>query len=586
MNKKINIFLSMFLFAAVKICAGEFDYTNLVASSRKKRTSISQLYEKVVGDYRQGILINNQLQNNGASKNDGDIRLRPMTEEEKLFVGISKIIDVTFEELSKEDTGPFVLEAPEEKDSESPLSQKAYEELRLLNPNGKGFLYSLKPVTRAGRAAMLRYLIDNNVSGDDIKAKQELQEQFMKNPDFKSSMASHITKISGKLEKRIVDAFIMCTKNPKFDSSDTVDVIDCIQQYVDIIHAMHLFMKDKKFENKKILFLKHLDIDSNEVFKKYVSLLEEYYKEKNSWQISYPKAKALENFLRSGKLFKHVLFPAMTAYGVCDLFLTTTNLFSPGAQNSQYSYAKILASDVPCIKALNVAHPNFQKPIPVNFEFKRENDVVGVVTTGQNGSGKSFGFKQILANLAVAQAYGFARGELEFAPFDAIDLHANISDSDDASKYTNEVESFKNLVDRVKRLPKDKKSIVLFDEAFVSTGSREAFELLATTARFLMQNKNVLALYVTHSQELAHIPELKPWRTKVEKNIDGTYTSLYTLEPGVSKENNAYFAMYRAVGPVFKQLLDQHYAKKGNNLKDAVSVNNDDQSVNVAAAAA
>lgn len=580
MYKRNNIFLLILALPFIKVLGEEFDYTNLVQSQRKKQTSVSKLYQKAIGDYRQGI-INNSLQKGTSQKNDEDIRLRPMTNEERLFIGIAKIVDLTFEELEKEDTGGLVLEAQEEKDIESPLSQKAYEELRFLNANGRGFLYSLKPVTHAGRATMLRYVVDPNITKGNIEAKQLLQKEFMGNSDFKSAMASYILK-SSKFEKKIVDAFL-CTKNSQYDPTNIVDSINLIKEYAEIINGMHLLIKDKKFENEKILFLKHLDIYSNDLFKKFLLILEEYYKEKSSWaQISYPKAKALENFLKNGKLFTQVLFPAMTACGVCDLFLTTTTLFAPGGQNSQYNYAKVVLSNVPSIKALNIAHPNFQKPIPVNFEFSRTNELVGVVTTGQNGSGKSFGFKQILANLAFAQAYGLVRGEFEFTPFHAIDVHANISDSDDASKYTNEVDSFKNLVDRIKKLPKDKKSVVLFDEAFVSTGSREAFELLATTARFLKQNQNALAFYVTHSQELAHIPELEPWRTKVEKNIDGTYTSLYTLEKGVSQENNAYFAMYRAVGPVFKQLLDKHYAKKDSDLGDTVSSKdtNTNQSVN------
>ena len=58
MNKRINIFLSILFFVSIKILGSEFDYTNLVASSRKKKSSISQLYEKVIGDYRQGIINN------------------------------------------------------------------------------------------------------------------------------------------------------------------------------------------------------------------------------------------------------------------------------------------------------------------------------------------------------------------------------------------------------------------------------------------------------------------------------------------------------------------------------------------------
>jgi len=573
MNRKKQLLILVPFFAQVILASSDFRPGG--------DTTLKKIYQVALDNYQKGL----QTQEAELKKSKRSKSVDFYNSADPLLCDVGGVIFSVFQELDDEDKDKDKnndLEPEDTVDKEGLYNEHTLQNLGLVRPTGRGFVYQMKVTTYSGKAVLLRFLIDKN---SHVQAKQAFTKHITTSSPFKNVLEKAITEIHNQnLEKTIIE-FNKVTSKQNFTYSEIEGYLPRILQYCNILDSVQQEGSLSKFANvsgKELLFLKYFEIINTKDYADFKALIYKANKEEHRFAafMNSDCRQALLNFLKKGDFIDKLLLPSLAALGVVDVFLTVAKVFNPGLDNSQYNYAHVIKvnddESLSSVKATNFTHPNLPNPIENSFNFERSESSLGASITGMNGSGKSIAMKALLLNIILGQTLGIVRAkEFLFTPYHYIGLHANVSDTDERSRFSNELKLIEEFLKHANS-PLKGRLLLLFDEPFSSTNANDAYQILFAYIQFLSKYQQVSAHFITHIQKIVEMSQLKPWGSAVTQNPDGTYNKKYYLVPSSSLCTNAIIEMFKVCGPVFQQIYEKQFGKIIQKPLDTIQTQSED----------
>ena len=177
-----------------------------------------------------------------------------------------------------------------------------------------------------------------------------------------------------------------------------------------------------------------------------------------------------------------------------------------------------------------------------------------IVVTGINRGGKSTIFKSLALNTILAQTFGIAAADLwNCTPFSYICCYLDVVDDTHANLSTFEAEIARGLeiYNGAANLEPNNYALLLLDEMF--KGSEPAAGIAGTCglAKKLAALPNAITVSVSHFKELAVMAEeqlnlFKNYSVVAHANEMGLFTPTYTIQEGMSYQNDAIYMLQQA----------------------------------------
>jgi DNA mismatch repair ATPase MutS len=209
---------------------------------------------------------------------------------------------------------------------------------------------------------------------------------------------------------------------------------------------------------------------------------------------------------------------------------------------------------VPKLEIAGVWHPYLinGKPVLNNVQFGIDGAPQTMVVTGPNAGGKSTVMKSVgLAALLAQTKLGVAPAtSMVITPFDSIVTYLNITDSlsEGESLFKASVKRAHEVVRNVQGLSQYQKGLVVLDEVFTGTTSKECSAAAYALVKTLGSMPNIITVAVTHFPIITKLENERPdlfanWKVTVNKLPDGRLIYPFILEKGIADQNIAFDVM-------------------------------------------
>ncbi|MFP4682026.1 MAG: MutS family DNA mismatch repair protein, partial [Chitinispirillaceae bacterium] len=208
-------------------------------------------------------------------------------------------------------------------------------------------------------------------------------------------------------------------------------------------------------------------------------------------------------------------------------------------ENPQWSLPRI-SSEHEGFTAKELGHPLIHRETRVSNDISIPSQKTVTIITGSNMSGKTTFLRTIGVNLVLAYAGApVCAEELQSAPiqiFSTMRINDNLQEG--ISTFYFELLKIKKILENAK----DQPSLVLVDEIFRGTNSRDRHTAAVIVLRQLLR-RNALTVISTHDYELTSLEKKDPetyrnYHFKDDYSQEGISFS-YRLHPGASKQSNA-----------------------------------------------
>lgn len=208
----------------------------------------------------------------------------------------------------------------------------------------------------------------------------------------------------------------------------------------------------------------------------------------------------------------------------------------------------------PKLEVNGVWHPYLikNKAVLNDVKFGVDNTPQTMVVTGPNAGGKSTIMKSVgIAALLAQTKLGVAPARsMLITPFDTIITYLNITDrlSEGESLFKASVKRAHEVVLDVQRLSDSQKGLVILDEVFTGTASKEGSAAAYALVKKLGNMSHVITVAVTHFPIITKLEMERPelfanWKVTVSKHSDGKLEYPFMLERGIADQNIAFDIM-------------------------------------------
>jgi hypothetical protein len=251
------------------------------------------------------------------------------------------------------------------------------------------------------------------------------------------------------------------------------------------------------------------------------------------------------------------LVPVLAALSELDVCSGFAQLYVQNQdKKSQYTFATFLKdASTPVIRATNFWNllVDSSRAVPNSIAIGKP-DATDVIVTGINRGGKTTIFKALALNSVLAQAFGIVAAEKwEQTPFALISCYLDVAGSIELglSAFEAEVHRAAELYNKARALNPSMYGLFILDEVFTGTEAGAGALISTTFAKNMAQMSNICTIFVTHHKALALMGDTLPqifqnYHVVAHENADGSFTPTYTIQKGISTQNDAFFIAKKA----------------------------------------
>lgn len=199
----------------------------------------------------------------------------------------------------------------------------------------------------------------------------------------------------------------------------------------------------------------------------------------------------------------------------------------------QYTVCKPVFSEKKEIKVERIYHPLIDGCVKNDLHISDS----GIVLTGSNMSGKTTFMRSLAVNALMAQLFGFCFADAYEAPFMKILTSISIKDdiNENKSYYLEEVLRIKDFFNE-----KDGFNLILIDEIFKGTGTKERIAISKAVLKAMNSERNLICI-TTHDLEIANFLERNNYALYYfsEEIQEDKLQFTYQLNRGINQKPNA-----------------------------------------------